>query len=61
MGWLHYFSFILGIILVYDAFKTYAELSRLRIDMLLEVMIGTFMVSEHLYLYQEFVKGTIAF
>ena len=61
IGWLHYFSFILGAILVYDAFKTYRELKHVRMDMIFEVMIGTFMVSEHIYLFQEFLKGTINF
>ncbi len=60
-GLLHYGSFVLGIALVVDAFIDLKDEKQITFPIVFEAMIGAFMFSEHLYLYQMFLKSVISF
>ena len=60
-GLLHYGSFVLGIALVVDAFIDLKDEKQITFPIIFEAMIGAFMFSEHLYLYQMFLRNVISF
>jgi len=62
LGLLHYFAFVAGTVLIIDAIKDYnANEYNFNKRILLELIMGAYIVSEHIYLYTVFLKGIIDF
>lgn len=61
LGLYHYGAFIIGPIIAYDGISNYKKNGHLNLVNFIQMVGGTFMATEHLYLVQVFWSGGIGF